>query len=241
VRRRQEQRYNRLMREGFPYWEARRFINTKLSDPALVELRKERRRALREAKRADIPKRQLNKQIAIEYRSEGLYREGRYQPAMLLERYQARPSVIERAKGLITRVRVRFELAADERRRYNRLIDAGFLPFEAQTLAKMEHVHPDNRERTWNSAPWKAMIDSRRRLVSGLLKRGYSKKKIREMIQRYYALKDRDPYDFLKREYKPRVSPKHYDIQKQAAFVAKTDVLHHPRSAKRHERVMVWA
>ena len=240
MRRRQVQRYKRLTKEGFPYWEAKGFLYTKLSEPALMELRKERRKALRESKKIGIPKRQLTQQIAASYRFEGFHRQGKYQPALLLESYQKRPSVIARVKKFVTRVRVRFEQATDERRRYNYLIDAGFLPFEAQALSRMEHVNPENREKTWDSAPWKAMIASRRRWVSGMLRRGFSRKKIKDIIEKYYTLSDRDPYDFLKREYSPRPSPKHYDIEKQAKFIAKTDALMHPRKAKRRERVMVW-
>jgi len=66
--RRQEQRYRRLLKEGFPRWEARGFIDTKITQPAMRLLRKERRATLREYK----------KQGAEALKRVRLYRKGMY-------------------------------------------------------------------------------------------------------------------------------------------------------------------
>jgi hypothetical protein len=213
---RQEQRYRRLNIEGFPRFEAKAFVNIKLSDPAMLMLRKERRAALRETRKQGISRTALNRQIAVFYRSEGHYRARRYLPLALFATYEAKQKALEagRIRGLEARER-RETKAVDRsyRRRYNILINSGFLRFEARILAAMAHIRPGNRNRAFNTKPWQAMMQTRMDLVARLKSKGYSNSEIRRMIRQWYRLgKISDPYEFLRREYKPKSKPLFYRV-----------------------------
>jgi len=220
--RRQEQRYRRLLKEGFLRWEARGFIDTKITQPAMRLLRKERRATLREYKKQGVSKAHLSRELAAFYKFEGYYKNRRYQPLSLFEVYLAKQQAIEaertrelKAKGRREERAAKPEVDRGYPRRFQILIDCGFLAFEARILAAMAHVRSQNRNRTFRTHPWRAMMRTREDLVARLKAKGYSNREIRGIIRQWYRTgKVHDPYEFLRREYKPRPKPLLYRLIK---------------------------
>lgn len=87
----------------------------------------------------------------------------------------------------------------------DRLLDAGFLPFEVRQIHLAKAPDGSYQSIDLTGATWQATIASRRRWVERQLDEGRSKDEIRKVIIRFYRRRGagRDPFAFLKIEYKP--------------------------------------
>jgi len=132
------------MKEGFPYWEAKSIVKTKtpLYDPALKELRKERKQSLHEARKAGKGKRSYAQQIVKEYRAEGLVRKQKLDVRKKLRLYRAKPHVIE----AIAHLEVKRKIKASYKRKLKRLERRGFFTWEAKPLDKISFKTPYVRD-----------------------------------------------------------------------------------------------
>lgn len=235
-----EQRYRRLFGEGFPSWEARwisRQTDIRLTDPALKELRKERRRGLREARKIGVRKSDYTRQIGLMYRAEGLYRRGRYHPVERVEQYRQMP----RVRRAIREERIRKETPAGYEGRRRILLKSGFFDWEARILARMKDIHPSLRRQTFTSKPWQAMIKNHAKYMRRMLAKAavrirkeigearfkqltkeqvarLARQRLNEMLRRAYEAGTYSPFSWLKREYKPRPIPRGYQtLQRRRA------------------------
>jgi hypothetical protein len=234
--RRQEQRKARLLKEGFAPFEARGFVNIKLSDPVMLYLRKERRAALRSTHKMKVSQSALYRQYKVLYQAEGWYKGRRYQPLALFASYTGKVKEIEdkRIRGLQARQHREERAAKPERgyeARFRALLECKFLVFEARILATMAHIRPENRNKVFNTHPWVAMRETRLRLVADLRAKGYSDREIRLMIRNWYRTgKVSDPYQFLRREYRPKQKPLLYRVAEAVM----------PKKQPRRRAAMIW-
>ncbi len=84
------------------------------------------------------------------------------------------------------------------------LLDTGFLPDEIKQFDAAKTPDDKQQDLDFDSAPFQAMIESRRKWILNLKKRGWNNAQIIIQLKRYYALKSgRSPFDFLKLEYRP--------------------------------------
>lgn len=241
-----QRRYARLLGEGFPAWEARKIAAARefrLADPALKVLRRERRVAWKETRKAGLGKRSLNRQIAFQYRAEGLVDDkGRFRPVQRLSEIREIPRVARQVRM----VRVQRETAAGMEGRYSILRRAGFFPWEARLLATMKDISPDQRRHTFLSAPWQAMIKNHRAFVERMTAKAgnrlrkemgetrwnrmtaaqklrLSQEKLNDMLRRLYATGRYNPYDWLRREYRPTRAPRAYQTEQRKRSKKRTD------------------
>ena len=81
---------------------------------------------------------------------------------------------------------------------------AGFIPWEIKKYD--EAVTPDGKPQHTNlsTATWQAVIQSRHAWMTDKLQKNWSRQQIAGAIMGYYIMqRGRNPYDFLKIEYKP--------------------------------------
>lgn len=241
-----EIRYRRMLREGLPYWEAKRLADegVALRDPALMQLRRERRAGWREAKKAGVGKRAYAREIGFRYEAEGLRRERRYRPLEHFERYKVIPRVV----AAVREIRTRRETPAGYEGRLRILKDAGFYLWEARILARMKDIDPAKRRDTFESKPWRAMIKNHKGYLEKMLGKALvrvrkelgervfrqtpprvlarmARDKLEGMLRRAYAAGRYSPFDWLKREYRPRPVPKGYQALKRRRATARTQRL----------------
>lgn len=254
-----EIRYRRLHDiEGMPHWEAKRFADAgiPLRDPALIELRKERRSAWKEAQKADVGRRAFAKQIGLQYEVEGMRRERRYRP---LERFEAFKT-IPRVAAVVRETRARRETGAGYEGRFRILTEAKFFPWEARILARMKEIDPSKRRDTFESKPWQAMIRNHAAYMEKMLGKALvrvrreigerafretpprvlarmARDKLEGMLRRAYAAGKYSPFDWIRREYKPKPVPKGYQPLKRRRATARTQRL---MSRKRRIPVAFW-
>lgn len=85
--------------------------------------------------------------------------------------------------------------------------DAGFLPSEARelTVGRGSRYKDFDARAVYNSEPGQAARRTRRAMVQQQLDMGWSKKRIRDNIVDFYMrIKDFDPWEHIRAEYKPR-------------------------------------
>ena len=84
------------------------------------------------------------------------------------------------------------------------LFDTGFLPQEIDEFDDARTPDGKLQDLAFDSAPFRAMRESRTKWILKLKKSGWNNRQIVEQIKRYYRLKaGRSPFDFLKIEYQP--------------------------------------
>lgn len=241
-----EIRYNRLTKEGFPFWEAKRFSDAgvPLRDPALKELRKERRSAWKEAKKAGVGRRAFAREIGFQYETEGFRRERRYRPLEHFEKYKETPRVVAAVRA----ARIRRETPAGYEGRFRILKDAHFFPWEARLLARMKEIDPAKRRDTFESKPWQAMIKNHPAYVERMLGKALvrvrkelgekrfretpqrvlarmARAKLEDMLLRAYAAGRYSPWDWIKLSYRPKPVPKGYQVTKRRRASARVQKL----------------
>lgn len=92
---------------------------------------------------------------------------------------------------------------------YHRLLSSGFIEVEAKELIKATG-------KPFNSEPFKAMLVTRRQGIRRAKKEGLTTQQIADKISFNFRVKKSNPFDFLKREYKPR--PKQDSTMLKSAF-----------------------
>jgi hypothetical protein len=249
--RRQAQRYYRLRSEGFTYFEAKGYIDQKITTPIFRRFRRQRVAMLRETRKEGVPKRQLEAQIRAMYKFEGHFAEGKYQPLDFLDRWTEKAKKFEVKKPEVVEAPREVSAGGFYKRCYASLIWHGFVPFEAtefvSELAAIREAQKVKKpkgaksaEEVWNSEPWKAMRAHRRALILSWKRKGYTNAECRAMIENYYKAKDSSPWDWLKKEYRPKATPRRYDVSMQKIAQRKTDRLLHPVRSKIRQKVMFW-
>ena len=86
-----------------------------------------------------------------------------------------------------------------------RLKEAGFLDYEIEKIAAAETVDGKGQPPVDLSSPvWQRTLESRRAWVDDKVNKGWSQEEIERNIMDYYARgARRNPWDFIKAEYKP--------------------------------------
>lgn len=87
-----------------------------------------------------------------------------------------------------------------------RLLEAGFTEWEVQRIG--EATLPDGKSQpaiNLDSPVWQRVMESRREWIDRMISdRGWGAVEIADSIRKYYAVTPkRNPFDFLKAEYKP--------------------------------------
>lgn len=83
---------------------------------------------------------------------------------------------------------------------YHRLRAAGFIDMEIRHIFSAGNV-PE----LFNTAPFNAMLQQRRRWVMGRIKQDWSKGQLLDAIKRHYMKPERSPFDFLRASYQPKI------------------------------------
>ena len=86
-----------------------------------------------------------------------------------------------------------------------RLQEAGFLDFEIEKIAEAETVDGKEQPPVDLSSPvWQRVLESRASWMADKVAKNWSQEEIERNIMDYYARgAKRNPYDFLKAEYRP--------------------------------------
>lgn len=240
-----KQRELRLRSEGFPYWEARQLSEAtqyRLDDPAMKELRSLRRREWRSHSKAGLGKRSYNRRVAFYYESEGLKDRDKFQVVKNVQGIRRTPQIAKRVKLL----RIQRETPAGYDGRYKILRDAKFFPWEARLLARMEDINPTLRRATFLSKPWQAMIKNHKAFVDKMLikaavrvrkemgraaynllsnaqKKRLAQQRLDKLLRNAYAASKYSPYEWLRREYRPKARPRIYQTTQRKRAKKRTD------------------
>jgi len=85
-----------------------------------------------------------------------------------------------------------------------RLRDAGFTQYEVDEFNNAVAVDGTPQVINLDSATWQNMMYSRKQYIMDMIDEGLDKIEIENIIDDYYRMdRDRSPFDFVKREYKP--------------------------------------
>jgi|GEM_PF-6706098 len=251
-----EQRYRRLTKEGFPSWEARQLsvaTQYRLNDPAMKSLRSARRAEWRVHKKAGLSKRSYNQRIGFYYTVEGLKKDDKYQVLANIQNISNTPLVAKRIRLL----RIQRETPAGYDGRFNILRKAGFFPWESRILARMEDIHPDLRRTTFLSKPWQAMIRNHQaflekmlikaeakirrqmgssafKMLSNAKKKQLAMRMVEKALRASYEMGKYSPFDWLKREYRPKARPRAYESRKKTKAQARTRQFLATKKQERH-------
>lgn len=243
-----EQRYRRLLyKDHLPAWEARQLSEATeftLADPAMRQLRSLRRKEWRGHQRAGLGKRSYNQRVAFYYVAEGLREKRKYQVLRNVQSIRRQPRIAKALRML----RIQRETPAGTEGRQRILRDARFFPWEARILATMKDIDPGLRRHTFLSKPWQAMIKNHKAYMEKMLMKaearlrkqmgvtafnllsnaGKKRRALRlldDMLRRLYALGRYSPWEWLKREYRPKTKPRVYQSTQRKRAKAKTDRL----------------
>ena len=242
-----EQRYERLIREHFTPQEAKQLASTNvpLTDPRMVSLRKERVELYWQMRNQHLPKSHLRSEIRIYNKVHGY--SGK----------QGANRRIEEATGsnYYSEAKNKWEQTQDFHKRFDILRKAGFYPFEARELARMRNIEPSKRDEVFKSKTWQAMIRNHPDALRELLNRAkirinrdsdigklppsrinqLANKLVREKLQEHKKKKTFNPYDWLKREYKPKSVIRNYDFTRVDKAEAKHSTM---RQSVRHDKLV---
>lgn len=215
-----ERRYQALRKEGWLPTEARALSQNPITSPAMTKYRAERRHEVREGRRMGLSQKAITERIRIEYKFEGHWEKGKIQPLIRYRAFLKEKKLPPEAERVLPRIRkaalppgVEWKaptyLSYDQVRIYDALVKAGFLPFEGVRIAGA-----DSMPAAWNTAPVQAAVQHRKEWVAWLRSRGWTDQEIRREINRYYQKdpKKRDPWDWIKKEYQPRLKIKDFTM-----------------------------
>lgn len=243
-----EQRYRHFLdKDHMPAWEARQLAEAtqyRLDDPAIKQLRSLRRLEWRQHRKAGLGKRSFNRRVAFFYAADGLIERGKYQVVKNIQGISKEPKIAKAIRML----RIQRETPAGTEGRYSILRKALFFPWEAKLLARMKDIDPTQRRHTFLSKPWQAMIKTHKayvekmlvkaesrvrkqigneafKLLSNTRKKQLAMKILDDMLKKAYAMGKYSPFDWLKREYRPKTRPRVYQATQRKRAKAKTDRL----------------
>lgn len=189
-----ERRYQKLTKEGFLPTEARQLSQIPMSSPAMKQYRAERKAMVKAGERTGRPVRA--RQLQELYRLEGHWKEGKIQPLARLRSFLRREEFLPWEEVPEKRPR----LTPEQRHIYERLRDAGFLPFEAARIAGAPSMPA-----AFNTVPMQQAMLHRTQWIEWLRSQGWTRKQIRREIEMYYRRDTkRDPWDFIRQEYRPK-------------------------------------
>jgi len=257
-----EQRYRRLLyKDHLPAWEARQLSKATefaLADPAMRELRSLRRMEWRQHQKAGLGKRSYDQRVAFYYVAEGLREKKKYQVLKNIQGIRREPKIARAIRML----RIQRETPAGTEGRYTILRKAGFFPWEARILANMKDIDPGLRRHTFLSKPWQAMVKNHKaymvkmlvkaearlrkemgiasfNLLSNAQKKRRAQQILDAMLRKAYALGRYSPFDWLKREYRPKTKPRTYQSTQRKRSKSKTDRLL-PTKKQREQSTMFF-
>ena len=100
-----------------------------------------------------------------------------------------------------------------------RLTQAGFLESEVQAIAEAKTVTGiDQPPVNLDSPIWQSVMESRREWWTDKLDRGWTEHEIVNELQNYYRRDEkRNPFDFIRAEYKPPRKKDYMDIVRKRA------------------------
>lgn len=200
-----ERRYQQLLRDGFLPSEARAFTHLPLTSPAMMAYRAQRRHELKQAEQWGLTRGKFNEQLRAEYRFSGQWRKGKIQPLQRFGEFLQKKKLPREAAR-----RPKERMSYDQIRIYDELRAAGFLHFEAVRIASAPSM-----PKAWNTGPVQDALETRRRLVDMLRRKGWDDRRIaREIRNKYEDRKQKgkplDPWEWIRREYKPRLKIKDF-------------------------------
>ena len=113
----------------------------------------------------------------------------------------------------------------------------GFTQYEVDEFNNA--VAPDGLPQSIDleSATWHCMMISRKEFIMDMIKHGLTTIKIEKLINDYYKMdRDRSPFDFVKKEYKPPRGLTNYQKARAARAKRQTDSLYsyRPKKKKKH-------
>lgn len=197
-----ERRYQTLRKEGFLPTEARQLSQIPMSSPAMKDYRAERKAMVKAGEKTGRPVRAA--QLKELYRLEGHWKENKIQPLARLRSFLRREAFLPWEEVPEKRPR----LTPEQRHIYERLRDAGFLPFEAAKIAGAPSMPA-----AFDTAPVQAAMATRIRWIEQLRGQGWTRKQIRREIEMYYRRDTkRNPWDFIRQEYRPKGKVKDFQL-----------------------------
>jgi len=253
-----EQRYQRLLKEHVPYWEARSLAKATeypLAHPAMRRIRSLRKLEWRQQK---IGKRDYSKRVGFFYEAEGLREKGKYQVREHIRQVSQEPLVVKAIRLL----RAGRETSAGHVGRMRILVQRGkFFPWEARRLLSGLEGKFTEKRHIFESYQWQAMIRNHRAYVEKMmiktasrLKRemgsnAYNRLSNRERLRRaknrlndlllsLYNRQKYDVFDWLKKEYRPKKVKQHYEVDKKRRATKRTSEL--LASKKQQQRQLVY-
>lgn len=223
-------RIKRLLAEHFTREEAEQLSNYPLSDPRVIAARHERKDIYWQYKEQGFTKKQIKEHVRFTNKVEG------YTGKKGVEKKLEDVKSSSTTKSIYAEAKERFDRDLEARGRYRTLRKAGFFSFEAAELARMKNIPKQIRNQVFGTKPWQSMISShpialqnmlraaRNRIKKDPKNTGFSDRQIealaiklvKSILLDHKAKKTFNPFDWLKREYRPKTVVKDYQEVKKA-------------------------
>jgi len=225
-----DSRIKRLLADHFTREEAEKLADYPLSDPRVIAARAERKDIYWQYKEQGLSKQEITKQVRFVNKAEGYT--GKKGIEKKLEDVKTSPAT----KTIYAEAKERFDRDLEARGRYRTLRNAGFFSFEATELARMKNIPKDQRNIVFRTKPWQEMISKHPTSLNDLINRAIARVKrdsstkglsakqieiiaiklVKSTLLDHKNKRSFNPYDWLKREYKPKSVVKDYSDVKKA-------------------------
>lgn len=223
-------RYATLVKEGFLASEAQVLARRPITTDDMERYRAKRRSVTKKYEKAETPKKERAAQIRNLYALDGHAPRGRISPKVRFQEFAEtyKPPVRvprKEREDLRRQEAAQEELAA-------MLIKWGFSEEEAAELSLtlgaseiVKGLKGKGREATMN--PWREAMAWRMEWIAALREKGWSYEKIRKAIEEYRRKPGRSPWDFIRKEYKPKLKVQDFGSarRRRAEALAKVKTL----------------